>query len=82
MKALEWFGQLLVFLVLYNLGHIIWWNVRKRFSIHPILVEFAFVILVMVLIWLPVSHWWMVILLSLAIGFLKGDWEMRLTGRS
>lgn len=82
MKALEWIAQLLIFLVLYNLGHLIWWNIRKRFYLHPILLEFLFVILMVVFIWIPFSTWWMVVLSSLAIGCLKGDWEARQSERT
>jgi H+-translocating NAD(P) transhydrogenase subunit alpha len=76
-KALEWIAQLIVFLAVYNLGHIVWWNVRKRYFVHPVILELAIAILLVTFIWIPFGTWWQVILVAASVGGLKGDLEAR-----
>lgn len=79
MKALEWIAQLIVFLMVYNLAHILWWNARKRFFVHPVLLEIVLVVLFVAFFWIPFVKWWLVILAAALIGVLKGDLEARQT---
>ena len=81
MKALEWIGQLVVFLLLYKAAHILWWNARKQFFVHPIFVEMLIAVVLVAFIWIPFSTWWMTILVAVIVGVLKGDWEARQSER-
>ncbi|UOF91378.1 hypothetical protein LSG31_03745 [Fodinisporobacter ferrooxydans] len=81
MKALEWIAQFVVFLMVYNVFHLVWWNVRKRFFIHPILLEIVLAILFVAFLWIPFTKWWLVILIAALAGLLKGDLEVRQSER-
>lgn len=75
MSFLAGIAQVLLFLILLKLSHIVYWNVKKTYYIHPWLSETVIAILLVVLFHYFSSVWALVIMTSVALGVIRGDQE-------
>lgn len=67
--------QIVCFVFLVKIGQILFWNLRKSFHIHPVLLETVLaVVLVLLFHWVE-SIWALLIFAALSIGVIRGDQE-------
>jgi NAD(P) transhydrogenase subunit alpha len=65
-------AQLFVFFFVLKVAQVVFWNVRRKWFVHPWVMEFVAGILVLVLVY-QATGWWAVILFGVLFGVLRGD---------
>lgn len=65
--------QVLVFLLLLKISHIVYWNVRKSFFIHPLLLESVLAVVFVLLFHFVSAVWALVIVTAIGLGMIRGD---------
>ncbi|WP_018130330.1 hypothetical protein [Effusibacillus pohliae] len=81
MAFLTGVAQVVVFLILLKVTHIVYWNLRKSYFIHPWLLETVIAVVLVWLFHLESAVWTWVIVTSIALGLIRGDQEAK-TGNS
>ncbi|MFC4766431.1 hypothetical protein [Effusibacillus consociatus] len=69
--------QVLVFLILLKASHILYWNLRKSYYIHPWLLETCIAVVLVALFHFVTSVWVLVIVSSIVLGLIRGDQESK-----
>lgn len=69
--------QVVVFLFVLKISHIVYWNVRKSYHIHPWLLDTVLAVILVILFHFLTSVWALVIVTSLALGIIRGDQESK-----
>ncbi len=75
MDLFEWIAHVVLFFVVLKVMQVVFWNVRKRFYIHPWLIEGIVAVVAVAVCCLIADHWWMTIALGALFGVIRGDQE-------
>jgi hypothetical protein len=76
MEIFEWLAHVVLFIVVLKVVQIVFWNVRKKFYIHPWVIEVIIALLIVPThMLLNNNHWWMTVLIAVFIGVIRGDQE-------
>lgn len=81
MLILEGMLQAVCFFLVVQAGHILFWNVRRHYEIHPWLTE-AILAVILVFLFHGAGNVWLLLMgTALAIGMVRGDQEVQQSDR-
>lgn len=75
MPFLTGVAQVLAFLILLKVSHILYWNLRKSYFIHPWLLEAAVATALVMVFHFVSGVWGLILAVSVALGLIRGDRE-------
>jgi hypothetical protein len=79
--VLQWIGQFFVFFLFLRIGHILYFNIGKRKLAHYLILEAVAAIVTLVLLHFVQNIWLLALWVGFAIGLIRGDHELRISGR-
>ncbi|GAX89681.1 hypothetical protein EFBL_1305 [Effusibacillus lacus] len=77
MGFLAGLAQVVVFLLLLKVSHILYWNVRKSYHIHPWLLELIVAVVLVTMFHFYSGVWGLVIATAIVLGLIRGDQESK-----
>ncbi|WP_161780754.1 hypothetical protein [Tumebacillus flagellatus] len=71
-----WILKFVVFFVVFRIAHVLMWNFRKAFYVHPLVTDLVVTFLALVVLGsLTADSWYALCALAILLGVIRGDQE-------